>query len=55
MMAAVTLQLGAATLRAPVPVALAGISLALLARYSINPTWLVALGAAVGWLFAPSL
>ena len=55
MMAAVTLQLGAATLRAPVPVALAGISLALLARYSINPTWLVALGAAVGWLFEPSL
>ena len=55
MMAAVTLQLGAATLRGPVPVALAGISLALLARYSVNPTWLVALGAAVGWLFAPSL
>ena len=55
MMAAVTLQLGAATLRGPVPVALAAISLALLARYSVNPTWLVALGAAVGWLFAPSL
>jgi chromate transporter len=55
MMAAVTLQLAAATLRAPVPIALAGISLALLARYSINPTWLVALGAAVGWLVEPSL
>ena len=55
LMAVVTLQLGAATLRGPVPVALAGISLALLARYSVNPTWLVALGAAVGWLFAPSL
>ena len=55
MMAAVTLQLGAATLRGPVPIALAGISLALLARYSMNPTWLVALGAAVGWLVEPSL
>jgi chromate transporter len=55
MMAAVTLQLGAATLRAPVPVALAGLSLVLLARYSINPTWLVALGAAVGWLVGPSV
>ena len=50
MMAAVTLQLGAATLRAPLPVALAGLSLVLLARYSINPTWLVALGATVGWI-----
>ena len=37
MMAAVTLQLGFATLRAPLPVALAGLSLALLARYSIQP------------------
>ncbi len=55
MMAAVTLQLGASTLRAPVPVALAGLSLLLLARYSINPTWLVGLGAAVGWLVEPSL
>ena len=55
MMAAVTLHLGAATLRAPVPVALAGLSLVLLARYSINPTWLVAMGAAVGWIVERSL
>lgn len=55
MMAAVTLQLGTATLRAPLPVALAGLSLALLARYSINPTWLVAMGATAGWIFERSL
>ncbi len=55
MMAAVTLQLGSSTLRAPVPVALAGLSLVLLARYSISPTWLVAMGAAVGWIFERSL
>ena len=55
MMAAVTLQLGSATLRAPLPVALAGLSLVLLSRYSINPTWLVALGATVGWIFERSL
>jgi chromate transporter len=55
MMAAVTLQLGSATLRAPLPVALAGLSLALLARYSINPTWLVAVGATAGWIFERSL
>jgi chromate transporter len=55
MMAAVTLQLGSATLRAPLPVALAGFSLVLLVRYSINPTWLVAAGAVLGWLFERSL
>jgi chromate transporter len=55
MMAAVTLQLGSTTLRAPLPVALAGVSLVLLARYSINPTWLVAAGATVGWFFDRSL
>ena len=54
-MAAVALQLGAATLRAPVPIAMAGLSLVLLARYSIGPTWLVAMGAAAGWIFARSL
>jgi chromate transporter len=55
MMAAVTMQLGAATLGAPGPIALAGLSLVLLARYSINPMWLVAAGAAVGWVFERSL
>jgi chromate transporter len=55
MMAAVALQLGSATLRAPVPIAMAGLSLVLLSRYSIGPTWLVAMGAAAGWIFARSL
>ena len=55
MMAAVTLQLGSATLRTPLPLALAGLSLVLLARYSINPTWLVAMGATAGWIFERSL
>jgi len=54
MMAAVTWQLGSATLRAPVPLALAGLSLLLLTRYSINLTWLVAGGATVGWIFGRS-
>jgi chromate transporter len=55
MMAAVALQLGSAALRAPLPIALAGLSFVLLARYSINPTWLVAVGAATGWIFERSL
>jgi chromate transporter len=55
MMAAVTVQLSLATLRAPLPLALASLSVVLLARYSINPTWLVAAGAAVGWIFERSL
>jgi chromate transporter len=50
LMAAVTLQLSVTTLRAPVPLALAGLSLVLLTRYRANPTWLVAGGAAVGWI-----
>jgi chromate transporter len=54
MMAAVTWQLGSATLRAPVPLALAGLSALLLARYSVNPAWLVAGGATLGWIFARS-
>jgi chromate transporter len=54
MMAAVTWQLGSVTLRAPVPVALASLSALLLTRYSVNPTWLVAGGAMLGWVFARS-
>ena len=50
LMAAVTLQLSVTTLRAPVPLALAGLSLVLLSRYRASPTWLVAGGAAVGWI-----
>ena len=54
MMAAVTWQLGSVTLRAPVPLALAGLSALLLTRYSVNPAWLVAGGAMLGWVFARS-
>jgi chromate transporter len=54
LMAAVTLQLSVTTLRAPVPLALAGLSLVLLTRYRANPTWLVAGGAAAGWILERS-
>ena len=54
MMAAVTWQLGSVTLRTPVPVALASLSVLLLTRYSVNPGWLVAGGAMLGWIFARS-
>ncbi len=54
MMAAVTVELSSATLRAPLPVALASLSLLALTRYSINPSWLVAGGATVGWILARS-
>ena len=54
MMAAVTWQLGSVTLLAPVPLALAGFSALLLTRYSVNPAWLVAGGATLGWVFARS-
>jgi chromate transporter len=54
LMAAVTLQLSVTILSAPVPLALAGLSLVLLARYRVNPTWLVAGGAAVGWILERS-
>jgi chromate transporter len=54
MMAAVTWQLGSVTLLAPVPLALAGLSALLLTRYSVNPAWLVAGGATLGWIFARS-
>ena len=54
MMAAVAWQLGSATLVAPVPLALAGLSALLLTRYSVNPAWLVAGAATVGWFFARS-
>ena len=54
MMAAVTWQLGSVTLLEPVPLALAGLSALMLTRYSVNPAWLVAGGATLGWIFARS-
>jgi chromate transporter len=54
MMAVVTWQLALATLRAPLPVAIASLSLVALTRYSINPSWLVAGGATVGWILSRS-
>jgi chromate transporter len=52
MMAAVTWQLGVAALRSPLPVTIAGVSLILLTRYAVNPTWLVTSAAILGWLLA---
>ena len=54
LMAVVTVQLGTATLRAPLPVAVASLSLVAMTRYSINPSWLVAGGATVGWILSRS-
>jgi chromate transporter len=50
LMAAVTLQLGRASLIDPLTIGLASLSALLLLRLKINPTWLVLGGAAVGWL-----
>jgi chromate transporter len=52
MMVAVTWYLSAVTLRAPVPLAVAGVSLILLTRYAVSPTWLVTSAAIAGWLLA---
>ena len=50
LMAAVTLQIGQASLVDPLTIAIAFVSLVLLVRYRVNSTWLIAGGAAVGLL-----
>ena len=55
LMAAVTWQLGLASLVDPLTVIVTGISLALLLRWQVNSTWLIAAGALLGvlrWLLA---
>jgi chromate transporter len=55
LMAAVTWQLGLASLVDPLTVIVTGISLALLVRWQVNSTWLIAAGALLGvlrWLLA---
>jgi chromate transporter len=49
LMAVVTAQLGRAALVDAPTVALAAVCLALLVRWRVNATWLMAGGAAVGW------
>lgn len=49
LMAAVTVQLGRAALVDPVTMLLAAASAAILVRFRVNPTWLIAAGAGVGW------
>jgi chromate transporter len=50
LMAAVTWQLGRASIIDPVSVVIAVVALMLLVRYKVNVTWLIAGGAAIGWL-----
>lgn len=50
LMAAVTWQLGRASLIDPLTLVIALVSLALLVRYKINSTWLIAGGALIGML-----
>jgi chromate transporter len=50
LMAAVTWQLGRASLIDPLTVAIALISFVLLLRFKVNSTWLIAGGALAGWL-----
>jgi len=53
LMAAVTWQLGRTSLVDPLAVLIALISLILLIRYKVNPTWLIAGGALIGLLSIP--
>jgi chromate transporter len=46
----VTWQLGRATLVSPLPMVVCAVSLALLLRTRMTATWLLAAGAALGWL-----
>jgi chromate transporter len=46
----VTIQLGRAALIDPPTVVLAGLAAVLLVRFKLNATWLVAGGAAAGWI-----
>ena len=50
LMAAVTWQLGRASLIDPLTIILALISFVLLMRFKVNSTWLIAGGALIGWL-----
>ena len=50
LMAAVTWQLGRASLIDPLTIVAALLSFVLLLRYKLNSTWLIAAGALVGWL-----
>jgi chromate transporter len=52
LMAAVTWQLGTASLTDPLAILIALVSLLLLIRFKINPTWLIAGGAVTGLLRA---
>ena len=50
LMAVVSWQLGSAALVDPLTVALALVSLVGLVRFRINSAWLIAAGAAIGWM-----
>jgi chromate transporter len=50
LMAAVTWQLGQASLIDPLTIVLALLSFLLLMRFKVNSTWLIAGGALIGWL-----
>jgi chromate transporter len=50
LMAAVTWQLGRASLRGPLPILIALISFVLLIRFKVNSTWLIAGGGLIGLL-----
>jgi chromate transporter len=50
LMAVVTWQLGRSALVSPLPILVFAVSLVLLLRTRLNATWLIAVGAALGWL-----
>ena len=50
LMAAVTWQLGRASLVNPLTIGVAAITLVTLMRFKVNSTWLIAGGALIGWL-----
>ncbi|HUJ80121.1 MAG TPA: chromate efflux transporter [Nitrospiria bacterium] len=52
LMAAVAWQLGRASLTDPLTAVIALVSLGLLVRFKLNPTWLIATGAAIGLILA---
>ncbi len=52
LMAVVTWQLARATLIGPLPISVCAVSVVALVHYRINATWLIAAGAAIGWLAA---
>jgi chromate transporter len=50
LMVVVTWQLARATLISPLPVVVCAVSFVALVQYRMNATWLIAAGAAIGWL-----